>query len=161
MIINNKFEDPYNKFPPPDSMPILSRALVNSKLTIKFWKVTKNIFESTLKGDAPKLKNIKVKNDVNDKNNINNKNEENQINNNNMNPNEDNNIENIAKFNKDSKINEEELKKFYFEKCQLLKLENEKCNKIILEQDEENKTLIKRIEQLEKILNNRINLNDI
>ena len=67
MIINNKFEDPYNKFPPNDYIPILSRPLVNAKLTSKFWKVTKNIFITTLKENSDKLDDIQDnKNNGND-----------------------------------------------------------------------------------------------
>ena len=162
MIINNKFEDPYDKFPPSESLPILSRALVNSKLTNKFWKATKKIFEYTLKEETPKINDIKEKEKnpfdiINNEDNTN-KNEENQLNNN---RDEIKNIDNNENINKDSNISEKELKRFYFEKCQLLKIQNEECNKIILLQEEENKTLIKRIEELEKILNNRINLKDI
>lgn len=36
MIINNNFEEPYNKFPPEGSVPILSKTLIKSKLSSKF-----------------------------------------------------------------------------------------------------------------------------
>ena len=73
MIINKKFESPYNKFPPQDSLPILSRPLVNSTLTDKFWKTTRYIFEKTLKEDFTDKKNLntcehKNKNNTKDKN---------------------------------------------------------------------------------------------
>lgn len=36
MIINNHFEDPYNKFAPEGSIPIISKSIVKSKLSNKF-----------------------------------------------------------------------------------------------------------------------------
>ena len=36
MIINNHFEDPYNKFAPDGSIPIISKSIVKSKLSNKF-----------------------------------------------------------------------------------------------------------------------------
>jgi len=36
MIINNRFEDPYNKFAPEGSIPIISKSIVKSKLSNKF-----------------------------------------------------------------------------------------------------------------------------
>ena len=39
-ILNEKFEEPYNKFPPEGSVPILNKALVKSKLSKKFYEET-------------------------------------------------------------------------------------------------------------------------
>ena len=36
MILNNSFEEPYNKFPPEQHVPILSKSVVKSKLSGKF-----------------------------------------------------------------------------------------------------------------------------
>jgi len=36
MIINNSFEDPYNKFAPEGNIPIISKSIVKSKLSNKF-----------------------------------------------------------------------------------------------------------------------------
>ena len=131
MIINNNFEDPYNKLPPSDYIPILSRPLVNSRLTDKFWQATKNIFETSLKGESNETDN-KKNNKNNCKNNI-----------------------------KEGYINEKEEKRKYIEICKILKLKNEKCDEIIIKQEEENKILIKKIEELENALNKKINLNQI
>ena len=130
MIINNNFEAPYNKLPPSDYIPILSRPLVNSKLTDKFWQATKNIFETTLNEDSDKIDNKK-------------------------------NNKNIYKNNKEDYINGKEEKIKYIEICKILKLKNEKCDEIIAKQEEENQNLIKKVEELENILNNRIDLNKI
>ena len=45
MVINNIYEPPYNKFPPDGPIPVLSKTLVKSKLSQKFWKVTEKIYE--------------------------------------------------------------------------------------------------------------------
>ena len=37
-ILNNHFEEPYNKFPPEGSVPILNKALVKSQLSKKFFQ---------------------------------------------------------------------------------------------------------------------------
>ena len=42
-ILNEHFEEPYNKFPPEGSVPILNKALVKSKLSKKFFEETLNI----------------------------------------------------------------------------------------------------------------------
>ena len=39
MILNNDFKEPYNKFPPEQHVPILSKTIVKSKLSGKFAKV--------------------------------------------------------------------------------------------------------------------------
>ena len=155
MIINNQFESPYNKFPPQDSLPILSRPLVNSRLTDKFWKTTKYIFEKTLKEDfTNKNYDIKNKNNIKDKNI---KSDELTNNKNNINNNEDINKEknNLNCYNNSNKLNEENEKKIYIEQFKALKLKNEKLDNIILQQEEENKLIIKKIEELKTILKNR------
>ena len=139
MIINNNFEEPFNKFPTEDYIPIISRPLVNSKLTNKFWKIAKNILDKTLKEDAF-IKDNKYNKEFED--NINdsiNKDYENG-----------NNIK-----------EEEEEKRKYIKICKILKLKNEKYDEIILKKEEENKLLVKKIEELEKIINNKINMNNI
>jgi hypothetical protein len=40
MVLNNKFEAPYNKFAPEGSVPIISKALVKSRLSNKFFENT-------------------------------------------------------------------------------------------------------------------------
>jgi len=40
MILNNKFESPYNKFAPEGAVPIISKALVKSRLSNKFFEIT-------------------------------------------------------------------------------------------------------------------------
>ena len=40
MIINNRFEEPYNKFPKDGPIPLLSKPIVISKLSKRFWLYT-------------------------------------------------------------------------------------------------------------------------
>ena len=37
MILNNRFEEPYNKFPSDGPIPLLSKPIIKSKLSKKFW----------------------------------------------------------------------------------------------------------------------------
>ena len=37
MILNNRFEEPYNKFPNDGPLPLLSKPIIKSKLSKKFW----------------------------------------------------------------------------------------------------------------------------
>ena len=45
MVLNNKFEAPYNKFSPEGCVPIISKALVKCRLSNKFFENT--IFNSS------------------------------------------------------------------------------------------------------------------
>ena len=45
-ILNEHFEEPYNKFPPEGSVPILNKTLVKSKLSMKFFEETLNMQKS-------------------------------------------------------------------------------------------------------------------
>ena len=38
MLINNKLEEPFDKMPKDNDLPIISKTLVNSQLSSKFWK---------------------------------------------------------------------------------------------------------------------------
>ena len=49
MILNNYYEEPYNKFAPEGPLPILSKTLVKSKLSPKFWKSTQKIYDEITK----------------------------------------------------------------------------------------------------------------
>ena len=170
MIINNIYEDPYNKFPSSAPIPFLSRPLVKSKLTKKFWKTTQNIFETTLKEDFIHFDNKKLKEAFTDEKNkgniINDINEyqlKNSSNNKYLDMYKDDALDNdnLDIDLKNNKISELDEKKLLFEKCKALKLKNDNLDKIIIQQEEENTTLINRINELEKILKTQIKLNDI
>ena len=67
-ILNEHFEEPYNKFPPEGSVPILNKALVKSKLSKKF-------FEETIKMQNEEQQEQQIKeedNNLNYNNNANN-----------------------------------------------------------------------------------------
>ena len=46
MILNNRFEEPYNKFASEGPIPVLSKTLVKSRLSNKFWKATQRIYDA-------------------------------------------------------------------------------------------------------------------
>ena len=46
MLINKRLEEPYNKMPNDSPLPILSKTLIKSKLSSKFWEKTKYIYEN-------------------------------------------------------------------------------------------------------------------
>ena len=48
MLINKRVEEPYCRLPPEGPLPILSKTIIKSKLTSKFWKETKNIYNSNI-----------------------------------------------------------------------------------------------------------------
>lgn len=61
MILNNKFEAPYNKFAPEGAVPIISKALVKSRLSNKFFEITNgelNKEEKEKNEDEEYLENI-------------------------------------------------------------------------------------------------------
>ena len=52
MIINNRFEEPYNKFPKDGPIPLLSKPIVISKLSKRFWLYTQYLRnQNILKND--------------------------------------------------------------------------------------------------------------
>ena len=92
-ILNEHFEEPYNKFPPEGSVPILNKSLVKSKLSKKF-------FEETIKMQSEERqdqqideenKNIKYNNNANNNINRSNKQKYKIQNNNNFNNNDQSN----------------------------------------------------------------------
>ena len=89
-ILNEHFEEPYNKFPPEGSVPILNKALVKSKLSKKF-------FEETIKmqnEEQLEQQNNEENNNSNNYANMNLGNNKKMKNQNNINVNEyDNNID--------------------------------------------------------------------
>ena len=129
-VLNEHFEEPYNKFPPEGSVPILNKALVKSKLTKKF-------FEETL--------NMQQEEELQQQ-------EEENNNNNNMNNNEgdemDENQE-IEGVNEERRIiNEQQV-----EINKLVNLLKEKDNEIE-KLNEEKRNMEGRIDELEKMLAN-------
>ena len=178
MLIKKKIDEPYNKNPGYEPLPILSKTSIKSKLSKKFWKITEHIYNPNLSNNQiiPKKKkveknNIKI---IKESNKINIKKENNNfdvIRNDNKSNNKlknkrvktpamkSNNLINMEKNKNDEyfyyikdNINKESK---YQDELNLLrknaiKLEEElEKNKIIIEiQEKENKELTQRIEKL-------------
>jgi hypothetical protein len=169
MIINNRYEEPYNKFPKDGPIPLLSKPVIISKLSKKFWLYTQYIKNENLLNKEEEEENEEKDNNINNNNNYyNNYNNYEIANLNNQfqgNPNFNikNNIN--AKINPKSnnyrkKNNNFENEKNIYEINELneiiLRLQNElyKQDYIINNQINEKKKLIKRIHELEQVLKN-------
>ena len=151
MILNKRFEEPYSKFAPEGSLPILSKTLVKSRLSAKFWKCTEKIYEEINKQNQEQEKQVEeIENLVNQ--------EEQNANDNNCIP---VNV-NVSKKLKGKNVNgeyegaqvqegENDIMKL---KNLIAKLQNEivKKDSIIQNQKEEKIRLNKRVDELEKML---------
>ncbi len=122
MILNGRFEEPYNKFPPDGPLPFLSLPEVKSRLSNKIINYAKFVFDSS---DCKKNKNESSTNILN--NNKNNNKMKLEIN----------------------KCNDPELLKRLITK---LNDKIDMTRKIILEQKEEKKILTKKVARLENLL---------
>ena len=148
-ILNNHFEEPYNKFPPEGSVPILNKALVKSRLSKKFYIETLNMQKNEEQFEQQQ-KNM---------DNINEDNEEYE----NENENNDNNNYNKYKFNNninDNNINDENLIIINNQRQEINKL-----NELIRQKNNDIDTLIKEknqmqshIEELEQMINKFMNI---
>ena len=167
MLINNRFEEPYNKFPPDGPLPILSKAIVKSQLTKKFWQYTKHIYDNVAM-PSPHLSNeIEIEKQFSNNSN-NNKNKKRA-----KTPNDNHLNLNVIKINKgidftfgknsnlDKQINnvvknarKEKNMEVDILKDAIIKLENDlnKKDAIIAEQRKEKIKLMQRIEELERML---------
>ena len=140
MIINSRYEEPYNKFAPDGPLPYLPKAVVKSRLSEKFLNYSKNNFNLPVKNT---MKRAFSDNSLNNKMNmtkplspedaifkyeeINSKNHYKEIN----------------------KFKDPELLKKYIEK---LKYKVNETQKIINKQKEEKEVLLKKINELENLL---------
>ena len=70
MVINNRFEEPYNKFPQDGPIPLLSKPIVISKLSKKFWLYTQYLRNQNILKDDDSLDEKEYK--FNENNNLNN-----------------------------------------------------------------------------------------
>ena len=162
MLINKRLEEPFDKIPKDDILPIIPQTMVNSKLTPKFWQMYKKFINI----DSINLKYI-YKEKENKTQNIPNENlDNNQINefenksilNNNNNTNNNNNdidilIDNLDNINIDD-INLNDLKKI----TETLQKELSDKEVIISYQKEEAIKLRERIENLQKQLSSQNDL---
>ena len=132
-ILNNHFEEPYNKFPPEGSVPILNKALVKSRLSKKFFEETLNM----------------QKNEEQFESNDNNKN-------NNFNKNKLRNNNNVNKFN----VSNENIKIINNQKQEINRL-NDLLNQKNIEIDtliKEKNQMQSHIEELEQMINKFMNI---
>jgi len=51
MLINKRLEEPYSRLPDDGPLPILSKTVIKSKLSSKFWEKTKYIYEPNAKNN--------------------------------------------------------------------------------------------------------------
>ena len=161
MIINKHFEEPYNKFAPEGPIPVLSKTIVKSRLSNKFWKNTQKIYDEVnnpdqenLNYDINKINNLNLNNALN--NNTNDEYEkQNQIKDD-LKKNKQNKLKsgqknlniNYAEINEKLKNEIEEMKNI------ISNLQNELSKKdmIIENQNNEKIKLTKRVEELESVL---------
>jgi len=165
MILNNRYEEPYNKYPADGPLPLLSKPIVISKLSKKFWLYSEYLRNEEILSNEPSLEENQNNNDYFEENNneiqippLNNINEF-QIKNdikirpksnyvysgnygNRLNNSKKNNRKNIKEINQLNDI--------------ILKLQSElnKQDFIINSQINEKMKLAKRIHELEQVLNN-------
>ena len=153
-ILNEHFEEPYNKFPPEGSVPILNKALVKSKLSKKF-------FEETMRMQNEE----QIENQNNEENQSYNFNESGS-NNNNVNMgginmgnndmqanisnkkklrNKNNNIINNNEFSDKEEINEQSIKIINEQQKEI-----DRLNEVLKEKDIEIDTLIREKGQMQK-----------
>ncbi len=144
-ILNEHFEEPYNKFPPEGSVPILNKALVKSKLSKKFFEETLKMQSEQQNEEQINEENQNYNSSSANNNNINNFNKkkgkiQNKKNNNNINFNEfnNNNINDNSNNDESIKIINEQQK------------EIERLNEILKEKDFEISNLIKEKGQMQK-----------
>ena len=72
MLINGRIEEPYNKNPSDGPLQILSKTLVKSELTYKFWESVKHIYNSTtIEKSKNKSNNASTKKQKNNQSNNN------------------------------------------------------------------------------------------
>ena len=149
-ILNEHFEEPYNKFPPEGSVPILNKALVKSRLSKKFFEETmkmqneeqidnqNNEENQSYNFNEPNnnynnIGNIEIPSNISNKKKLRNKNSNisNNINNNDFNNNEEMNEESIKIINEQQK-------------------EIDRLNEVLKEKDIEIDTLIREKGQMQK-----------
>jgi hypothetical protein len=148
MILNKRFEEPYNKFAPDGPIPILSKTLVKSRLSNKFWKCTQKLYEQ-INNQENEENYIEENND----NNFENEEQNEQLKGLNKNINKNtNNFNNERNY--EIKNNKQDNSEIENMKMIISKLQNDLSKKdlSIQNQKEEKLKLEKRIDELEKML---------
>lgn len=138
-ILNERFEEPYNKFAPEGAIPIINKTLVKAKLSQKFLKNTDNIFKPKVENENKDF--INIQHDYLNNKSINSSNHaQSYINSN-------NNNSHINPNNGGTNMNEQ-LKKMMAQ----FEAENKKKDAIIQKLTEDKLKYEKRIQELEKML---------
>ena len=147
-ILNDHFEEPYNKFPPEGSIPILNKALVKSKLSKKFF-----------------LETIKMQNEQNDQNEEETNEESQNINTNNTNMNSNKKKMTIKHKNNNNKFNNDMANDGGNKIINEQQKEIDRLNQLLIEKDSEISNLIKekgklqrRIQELEQDIGKKIQI---
>ena len=138
-ILNEHFEEPYNKFPPEGSVPILNKALVKSKLSKKF-------FEEALKMQSEEQQE---QNDNNEK-----------INKQQFENNKNNNFQNQNFYNANNNINNNKISEGNEEIINEQKKEIERLNSLLKQKDLEIGNLIdekNKMKEYIEVLEQKIN----
>ena len=155
-ILNNHFEEPYNKFPPEGSVPILNKALVKSRLSKKFFEETLNMQKNEEQFE-PKQQNMDNINEDNEEYENENENESNDNNkNNNFNKNKLRNNNNVNKFN----VSNENIKIINNQKqeinklTEMIKQKDIDINNLIQEKNQ----MKSHIQELEQMINKFMNI---
>jgi len=165
-ILNEHFEEPYSKFPPEGSVPILNKALVKSRLSKKFFEETmkmqneeqiesqNNEENQSYNSNEPNnnfnnIGNSNMYTNVYNKKKLRNKNSNinNNINNNinsNLNNDINNNINNND-FNNNEEMNEQSIKIINEQQKEI-----DRLNEVLKEKDIEIDTLIREKGQMQK-----------
>ena len=129
-ILNEHFEEPYNKFPPEGSIPILNKALVKSKLSKKFF-----------------LETIKMQNEQNEQETY----EESQnINTNNTNMNSNKKKMTIKNKNNNNEFSNDMINDGGNKIINEQQKEIDRLNQLLIEKDSEISNLIKEKSQMQR-----------
>ena len=120
-ILNNKFEEPYNKFPKDGPIPIINKTLVKSKLSPKFFKESLEIQNQNIDNNDKVIEETELENRLNSNENI----SDDDINNN-------NNIDKDLEKNEIKELKEliERLKKEVVQRDEILNKLNIKKGKV-------------------------------
>lgn len=137
-ILNERFEEPYNKFAPEGAIPIINKTLVKAKLSQKFLKNTDNIFKPKVENENKDF--INIQHDYLNNKSINSSNHAQGYTNN-------NNNNSHINTNGGSAMNDQ-LKKMMAQ----FEAENKKKDAIIQKLTEDKLKYEKRIQELEKML---------
>ena len=182
MILNNRFEEPYNKFPGDGPIPLLSKPIVKSKLSKKFWLYSQYLESQNLINSEDELSSSDIYNNNGNKieendSNVNYMNDNMNINKNNFKVNyrrpktseikvKNKNMNRIRINNNENRTTNKKRNKYSINKKEIdeinelndiiynLQCELNRQDFIINNQINEKKKLQKRIYELEQVLKN-------